>query len=251
VKQAQLRIITAPGTTNPPFIDGRFEPKPIACALKAEPGLSICHTVDGNPDSIITVFGCQTLDSLQKLLKPDVYRLVEEHSVDLACVTWGCPDTPNRSGQQPFYLIKGLKRNDRSAKNLPPGCHDGSYNLASTVGKGEGQGCVQPAVQVDTPEGRAQISEILGHLAFLGDIVLQSVLSRFEYEILQFHAKDNNIFGFGGLKPYATGCQANVASSSRSLADAIGQGQGSWHSDIGDDWTRFTVITMLLRLPPG
>ena len=247
----QLRLTTAPGTTNPPYRNGRFEPEPIACALQAWEGLPMAQTINGDPHNIVTVFACHTLRSMKKLLQPDIFENFKNVSVDLACNTWGCPETATRKARPAFFTHKGLKRNDRSATNLPPGSFDGSYNLASTVGKGDGQGCVFPAVQIDTAEGTAQINEILQQLAFLGDIVLKATLSRFEYEVTQFHSVDNNIFGFGGLKPYATGCQANVSSSTRNLAEAIGEGQGSYHPDKNDDLTRLTVATLLLRLPPG
>jgi hypothetical protein len=85
----------------------------------------------------------------------------------------------------------------------------------------------------------------------MGDLVLQSLLSKFEYDINQFNAADNNVFGFGGLKPYATGCQANISSTTTDLAESIGDLQGGNHPDVGDDWTRWTVGVMMLRLPPG
>lgn len=251
IMDRQLRLTTAPGTTNPPYRNGSFEPEPIACALQAYPGLPMAHTIDGDPQNIVTFFACHTLKSLEKSLKPEIYTSFESAMVDLACETWGCPETATRRARPPFFTHKGLKRNGRSPQNLPPGSHDGSYNLASTVGKGEGQGCVMPAFQIDTAEGTAQINRILQHLSFLGDIILRATLSRFEYEVTQFHSIDNNVFGFGGLRPYATGCQANVSSSTRNLAEAIGEGQGSWHPDKNDDYTRLTVAILLLRLPPG
>jgi hypothetical protein len=196
-------------------------------------------TINGDPQNIVTVFGCHTLRSLKKLLQPDIFETFNNFSVDLACNTWGCPETAPRRARPAFFTHKGLKRNDCSPMNLLPGSFDGSYNLASTVGKGEGLGCIVPAVQIDMAEGTTQINEILQHL------------SRFEYEVTRFHSVDNNIFGFSGLKPYATGCQANISSSTRNLAEAIGEREGSFHPDKNDDLTRLTLATLLLRLPPG
>ncbi|KAK7021470.1 hypothetical protein R3P38DRAFT_2527025, partial [Favolaschia claudopus] len=56
---------------------------------------------------------------------------------------------------------------------------------------------------------------------------------------------------FGGLLPGCTSCQMNVSSDGFDLAHFIGSHQGAWHTDIGDDWTRWTLVTMLLNLPPG
>jgi hypothetical protein len=251
LKARQLRMATPPGAINPPFKGGQFHPLPLAGCVQACPGLSMAHTINGDLDNIVTFWGCQTLESLKKILAPELYQEFHRRAVNLACNSWGCPEMGSRRARPPFYTLKGLKRNDRSAKNLPPGSFDGSYNLASTVGKGEGQGCVFPAVQIDTPEGTAQIKEILEDLAFLGNVALQATLSRFEYDATQFHSKDNNIFGFGGLKPYATSCQANVSSCTTNLSQAIGKAQGSWHADRSDDWTRVTVGTMFIRGPPG
>jgi hypothetical protein len=210
----------------------------------------MCQSIDGDLSNTVTTGGYRTLSSMEECLGhefPEFYARFTR----LACNAWGCDERPGQEAREPFYTLPGLKRNDRSIKDPPPGCYDGSYNLASTVGKGEGQGCVQPAVQAMTPEGASQIKEILNDLAFLGDKVLQSLLSRFEYRVNDFHAKDNNIFGFGGLKPYATGCQANVSSALDDLVKAIGPSQGSWHPDLGDDWARWTVIALLARLPEG
>jgi hypothetical protein len=251
LKARQLRMATPPGTTGAPFKDGRFHPVPLPGCVQAYPGLSMAHTINGDPKTLVTFWGCQTLDSMRRLLPPKKFKEFNRRSINLLCNAWGCSETGSRKARPAFYTHKGLKKNDRSPNNLPPGSFDGSYNLASTVGKGEGQGCFFPAVQIDTPEGTAQIKEILEDLAWLGDSALQVTLSRFEYEVTQFHAKDNNIFGFGGLKPYATGCQANVSSTTTELALAIGEGQGSWHPDRSDDWTRVTVGFMLIRGPPG
>ena len=250
LKLTQLRIVTPPGAFRPQFVNGTFQRTPVAGGLKLLDGISMCQTINGDKSNIVTTGGYRTLDSMKEYLGdgyPEFYSAFER----LACNSWGCDAQPDRPAREPFFTLKGLKRNERSLKNVPPGRHDGSYNLASTVGKGEGQGCVMPSVQAMTPQGASQIKEILNDLAFLGDKVLRTMISRFEYEVNDFNAKDNNIFGFGGLKPYATGCQANVSSATDDLAKSIGIGQGSWHPDEGDDYGRWTIGTILFRLPPG
>jgi hypothetical protein len=210
----------------------------------------MCQSIDGDRMNTVTTGGYRTLESMKEYLG-DEYPAFYSATERLLCNSWGCDGRDGREAREPFYTLKGLKRNDRSLKDLPPGCYDGSYNLASTVGKGEGQGCVIPSVQAMSPQGASQIKEILTDLAFIGDKVLQSLVLRFEYRVNDFNAKDNNIFGFGGLKPYATGCQANVSSATDDLVKSIGPAQGSWHPDRGDDWARWTIGTVCFRLPDG
>jgi hypothetical protein len=251
LKARQLCMATPPGAINPPSKGGQFHPLPLAGCVQACLGLLMAHTINGDLDNIVTFWGCQTLESLKKILALELCREFHRHAVSLACSSWGCPEMGSRWAHPQFCTHKGLKQNNRSAKNLPPGSFDGSYKLVSIVGKGEGQGCVFPAVQIDTPEGTVQIKEILEDLAFLGDAALQATLSHFEYDATQFHSKDNNIFGFRGLKPYTMSCQVNISLCTTNLSQSIGKGQGSWHADRSNDWTHLTIGMMLICGLPG
>jgi hypothetical protein len=147
--------------------------------------------------------------------------------------------------------LDGLVKNDRSDGAIPDNSPDGSYNLAATIGKGKGRGEFQPAAQTTTPEAVLQINRILGIVYELRQIILKASLNNFEWSMLEFHSLDNNTFGFGGLGPSGTGCQANVSSNGRPLRELIGQYQGSLHTDEGDDPRDFTVMILILRCPPG
>lgn len=164
---------------------------------------------------------------------------------------WGCEASEDRPAKRAFYTWPGLKRNDRSNKDVLEGSYCGSYNIATTVGKGEGQGCVLPAAQIDDPAAQAQIGEMLNQLSFMGTVILKTTLNRFESTIIKFHALDNNLMSYGNFGPYMTGCQINISDSIQDLALSFGIAQGYWHPDFNDDFTRWTVCTLTFRLPPG
>jgi hypothetical protein len=76
-------------------------------------------------------------------------------------------------------------------------------------------------------------------------------LSKFEWEANRFITEYNNVFVFGGLGPGATGLQMNVSSGVGELKLSIGGKQGDWHPDSPDEETMWTMVTMMLKLPPG
>ncbi|THH15079.1 hypothetical protein EW146_g5349 [Bondarzewia mesenterica] len=94
-----------------------------------------------------------------------------------------------------------------------------------------------PAAQATTPDALEAI---------------YSVLLAQEWEALEWLALDNNIIGFGGLESNNTGLQMNVSSENLDgdLAETISSLQGGFHVDVNDflDW--WTLMTMVLRLPP-
>ncbi|CAK5267368.1 unnamed protein product [Mycena citricolor] len=125
------------------------------------------------------------------------------------------------TGAPPPLTIKalyaqGLKRNDCSGP-AQADSFNGLYSLASTVEKGQGQGCVQPAIQTLTPEATALILRTLQIVHKLQQIIFPCSLSQREWEMAKFVADDNNIFVFGGLGAGATGLQFNVLSGTDNL----------------------------------
>jgi hypothetical protein len=127
---------------------------------------------------------------------------------------------------------------------------DGSYSLANTVLEGEGQGTVLPAIQADTQEARAQIASVLKCLHHLYCLIMPLCVSKFEFEISDFHSQINNVMSFGRLMPNGTSCQLNSSSLGRNLSEMIGA-QGSWHTDSKDDLTRLTMFVLLLLVGPS
>jgi hypothetical protein len=49
-------------------------------------------------------------------------------------------------------------------------------------------------------------------------------LSKFEFEISDFHSEINNVMSFGGLMPNGTSCQMNLSSLGKNLSEMIREG---------------------------
>lgn len=171
---------------------------------------------------------------------------------DLCAPTWGREQTSDRQAVPAlFELTGGLKKNARSPKDLPKDLVDGSSSIASTRGEGDVRGIFLPAVQNTLPQAASHIGHILRILHCLYQLIMPCSVTRFEWEMIRWNSWDNNVHCFGGLGPNGTGCQNNLSSTFNSdLATAIG-GQGSWHTDGGDDALWFTLATIILRIPPG
>lgn len=198
------------------------------------------------PTTIATV---HNPDSLQQFPgTEEIWPLTKQLFVD----SFGCDAAPGRPAAPALWeLTGGLKKNDRSPKNLPKGSADGSSSIASTRGDGDGRGIFLPAVQNTSPQAAERIGRILQTLHSIHQIVMPCSMTRFEWEMIRWNSYDNNVFCFGGLGPNGTSCQNNVSSTfNDDLAAAIGA-QGSWHCDVGDYMTEVTLCTICLRLPPG
>ncbi|KIM76533.1 hypothetical protein PILCRDRAFT_12761 [Piloderma croceum F 1598] len=222
--------------------------EPIAGQFSLEIGVPLVQVVNDDPHNLQTRACLHTPKSLASF--PGGSRVLPL-SKELRDLMYGRPACGDLPAIRPFYRLDGLVKNDRSDGAIPDNSPDGSYNLAATIGKGKGRGELQPAAQTTTPEAVLQINRILGIVYELRQIVLKASLNNFEWSMLEFHSLDNNTFGFGGLGPSGTGCQANVSSNGRPLRELIGQYQGSLHTDEGDDPCDFTVMILILRCPPG
>ncbi|KAF8207891.1 hypothetical protein K438DRAFT_1814542 [Mycena galopus ATCC 62051] len=229
--------------------NGMFIPKPLPGMTRQILGVPYIQRVDGNAHHTVTVAVAQTSASLRQFGNgiADKVGMLEKELYELA---FGHPDSPEDPSIVALYQLE-LKRNDRSSKP-PPGSNskDGSYSLASTVEKGQGLGCFQPAVQADTPMAQHVIQRTLTVVHELQQLILPCCLSKFEWEMIKFLTDDNNIFVFGGLGPGATGLQGNF-SGTGDLKYSIGPQQGRWHTDLSDAYTFWTMGILLLRLPPG
>jgi hypothetical protein len=224
--------------------------KPIPGVSQMKPGWQYAHTVDGDMMKLVTVAVLHTPTSLVREF-PDGHE-IESLGDRLCDIAFGYPPRGDNPGQKPLYELEGLKPNDRSGPTVP-GSWDGSYNLASTLIKGKGRGVCAPAVTAaykDAVDAIAEVGQIL-HSIFRH--IIKKSLFREEFEAIEWHSTDNNVFGFGGLEPNNTGLQMNVSSTSRggTLSVAIGDKQGSWHVDQSDDPARWTVFVLCFNLPPG
>lgn len=243
----KVRLLTTRLSPNvrPEVVDGKVVTKPIPGMIQLVPGVPFVQLVDG--DNPTTVACLHTAESLGYY--PKISQEVQNLTRELASLTFGVVEA-GTVRTRPIYTLPGLKRNDRSAK-VAAGSYDGSYNLASTVMKGEGQGCFQPAAQTSTHEAYERIKAVTTTLHRLGRIVLRHSISKFEWQLFEFICTVNNVVGFGGFEANGTGLQMNVSSGFNSLAALIGQHQGSYHSDRNDDYMLWTVLTLLFRLPKG
>lgn len=186
--------------------------------VKMEMGIPYIYEVSGDPGKIVTVGCAHTLESLQTYPK---YAVIHQLVDELQLLTWG--DAGPASSTPAVYKLPEFKRNDRSSRPLA-GSYEGSYNLASTVIKGQGQGTLAPAVQTDTREARSQIGDILKILHKLYNHILPLSISADEWDILKYVMAENNVFTFGGGGVGPVGCQLNISSmdSGGALEEAIG-----------------------------
>ncbi|KAJ6477846.1 hypothetical protein C8R47DRAFT_1323241, partial [Mycena vitilis] len=242
-------------TINPPNInptfddDGVFVNEDLLGMTRMCLGVPYIQRVDGNPNHTVTVAVAHTRESLVQFGNGIADR-VGELEKDLYVLAFGRnPHGSDGESITALYQL-GLKRNDRSAK-AQPGSTDGSYSLASTVEKGQGQGCFQPAVQAATPVAQQLISQALNIIHELQQLILPCCLSKFEWEMYKWWTKDNNVFVFGGLGPGATGLQMNHSSGMGGLDTSIGSLQGNWHTDRSDAPPLWTLGILMLKLPPG
>jgi hypothetical protein len=245
-----LECISTPPNVTPRLIRGSFLTSPIPGMVQMIPGIPFAFAYNGNRDRLHTVGCAQTLQSLSHY--PDYPEILCE-SVKLAKLTWGCPAHGNTPEIPPIYELPGMKENDRSAKrtDFHEHSHDGSFNLANTVMKGEGLGTFLPAVQANTPTAMSQIATVLSVLHALFRLITPKCLSKFEQEITDFHSDFNNVFTFGGLEPGGVSAQMNVSALGELLSFFIGRVQGGWHSDVSDSICRWTLFVLLLRVGPG
>ncbi|EIN11645.1 hypothetical protein PUNSTDRAFT_42840 [Punctularia strigosozonata HHB-11173 SS5] len=209
------------------------------------PGVPYAQSRDGafretigavlTPENLVDVYGdtaiTPLIHQLQRLTFGDA-----RHSPDPRCA---------------IYELPGFKQNLRSGKPSPEREYDGSYSIGSTLGEGEGMGDVKPALQTSTPASALHINETLTCLARLRMLIAPLVVDKFELDIGEFADLDNNTFTLGGPAFGATGCQVNVCSRNVSSLNEAFSWQGSWHPDIHDEGSNWTLAVMLLNIPPG
>jgi len=250
VHRERLISITTPPNFHVGYADGCYTAKPIPGMVQMVAGVPFVITIKGERARTLTIGCVQTLKSLQYY--PD-YDEILAACVRLAKLTWGCKATDAGPEIQPIYKHEGLKLNARSSArdSMRHDSYDGSFSLANTVLKGDGPGTVLPAVQANLSAASSQIRTVLETLHELRRLVFPKCVSKFEYNITEFHSEYNNIFSFGGLKPNGSSVQMNVSSLGESLENSIGEIQGNWHDDSNDDFSGWTLFTVFLRVGPS
>ncbi|KAF8134030.1 hypothetical protein K438DRAFT_1997912 [Mycena galopus ATCC 62051] len=170
-------------------------------------GIPLVHHVNNNPKKSVTAVCVHTLDTLEEYDEGAKIAALVPRLMDLV---WGTSSTPG------LFELEGMQVNLRSKTGvqlgtLPKG--DGSYNLASMVGEGEGAGTVFPALQTSTPMASAIIKELLQILHQLYRLIMPLCVSNFEWTMAEFGGQFNNVVAFSGLDPGPTGCQGNSSSA--------------------------------------
>jgi hypothetical protein len=247
---ACLLVTRTPPNIHPYHMDGVYKWDPIPGMIELAAGIPFAQYLSNEPDHLITIACFHTIDSLKQFPAENggtVGEVVEEIVEKLLLETFGSSANCTTSVRHPaIYEIPGLKTNSRSA--VPqPGSYDGSYSLAFTKIEGGGRGHFTVATQVVHPQ-RTRIL-VLNHQLY--QLIMPCCVSKLEWDMMDFNAEDNNVPAFGGTMPGATSLQLNVSSDRGTLAEMIGAVQGALHTDQNDYLGSFTLVVMLLRLPPG
>ena len=221
--------------------------EPIPGMIRLVPGVPFVYHLDGDIRRPVTVACLQTPQSLA--MYPKIANDIQTLTDQLLTLTFG----DVQDGilvNKPIYQFPGLKRNQRSAKVSEGSC-DGSFNLTATVGQGDGQGCYMPAAQLLDPSLQRVVAKVTSILHKFFRLIVPCCISKFEWDVTEFHSRVNNVFGFGGFEPNNTGLQMNVSSGFSSLAQLIGEHQGTFHTDQHDHPPRYTLLTLCFNLPEG
>ena len=250
-----------------------FISDPIPGMVRVPLGIPMVHQVDGDPKRSVTAVCAHSLDSLMQYPEGEQVKALIPRLMEL---TFGIEESETNAGVPGIFELEGMHHNLRSKKSgkpLQPG--DGSFNLASTRGEGEGPGIFMPAVQTNTPQAASVIQEVLQILHRLYRYITPLCVSCFEWHMLEFNGHQNNVVAFGGLEPGPTSCQLNSSRAANivsldltnppadastlldlksmiygTLSDSIGP-QGANHNDPNDDALAVTFFVEIFRVAPG
>lgn len=247
IRNRMLRITTPPGsvpTRDPDTL--QLHVKDIEGMVQMRPGEVYAENIDGR--CLRTVGAVHTVESMN--VYPDQGKRYREAVATVLPLIWG----NSEKDEPPIWEYSGVK-NDRSDPNAPADSPSGSFNLAATMMKGEGQGTYVPAAQSSTPEGNIRVRQFLACISEMNEAVMEVSLSKFELSMIKAICQDNNAWGYGtGRTPLIfTGLQQNIAAILLKLIRAIAA-QGGWHGDPGDHPAFVTVFNLffsLVHLPPG
>ncbi|KAJ7582351.1 hypothetical protein C8J56DRAFT_760267, partial [Mycena floridula] len=241
------RIANPPGIS-PAGYDAearKFLMDPIQGMIQLPVGIPLVALVDGEPTRSLTMTCLHTLKSVLEYWEGP--RIVE-----LSNIVWD--NMWGTNGSVPFFKLDGLKVNARS-QELKPDRADASYTLASTKEEGKGnQGPLHPGVQSHNPEYLHRSGSLFSTIHEIIGLVVPLCLSKLEWDVWMFRGDDLNVMTFGGLRPGLTGLQFNCSSENGggfTLRLSIGAKQGYWHVDFKDAAGRWTLLIIMLQLPPG
>ncbi|KIK52401.1 hypothetical protein GYMLUDRAFT_265430 [Collybiopsis luxurians FD-317 M1] len=250
-EQARMSTLTTPPEILPIWdpMTASYRFRDIPGMVKMTPGISFEVHLDGDASNSLFVAALQTPKTLLDYPEgKEAVALLES----LSHRVWGNP----KENLPPLYAIEGLERNDRNDKNKVREGDDlytGSFSLGTTVEKGHAMGKVVPAHQPNHQLGLDILHQTLLDLGRLYRLMAKICLPRREFDLIDFHAIENNLFSLGGLAPSAISVQLNSswATNLQTLISQIGALQGQWHVDHSDDITIPTLFILFLRLPKG
>lgn len=156
-----------------------FHSEDIPGMVRLPMGVPLVHHINGDPKKPVTAVCGHTLDSLAQYPEgAEVAALVPR----LMELTWGVAATETDRGVPGIFDLDGMQRNLRSKHvNLSKlGDGNGSFNIASTRGEGEGHGMFMPAVQTNVPQAAKIIKEVLEILHKLYRLIMPLCISCFE-----------------------------------------------------------------------
>ncbi|KAJ6522819.1 hypothetical protein DFH09DRAFT_1096986 [Mycena vulgaris] len=140
VERDHMLNIQMPPNVKPPRFDHRtqlFHCDPIPGMVRLPIGIPLVHHVEGNPKRAITAVCAHTLDSLMQYEEGPKVKALIPH---LMTLTWGIAKSESHPGTPGIFELTGMQKNLCSKHvdltKLLDG--DGSFNLASTHGEGEG-----------------------------------------------------------------------------------------------------------------
>ncbi|KAF5373223.1 hypothetical protein D9757_010568 [Collybiopsis confluens] len=253
IEKRRMYMLTTPAEATPVWDEAEqaYNFPDIPGMVKMIPGISYAVELDGDTRESLFVAAVQTETSLNKYGSLGVEAVTLLHQ--LSSHVWGDPENKT----PPLYAIEGLERNDRYGAPTPNSGSDarytGSFSLGATVEKGHAQGKVVPARQPNHTVGINISHQTMLKVGRLYRLLAKLCLPKREYDLIDFHGIDNNLFSLGGLGPSGISVQLNTSfvTNAKNLIDHIGALQGKWHIDGSDDITIPTLFLLFLRLPKG
>ncbi|KAF6743976.1 hypothetical protein DFP72DRAFT_826788, partial [Ephemerocybe angulata] len=221
-----------------------YDAAPILGMVKMVPGIPMVYHVrqSGEPsETPKTYTNCcvQTLASLQHYSD---YDKIEASAMAILKLTYRSP----KEGI-PRISSFDFKHNDRTQAAGQTTSKDGSFSIATTVMKGEGQGFGLPAQQVNSTEAKQHLPTLLWELNTLASLVMPKCMSKFEWEMIKWHIQFNNVVQTGSHPAGPTSVQLNISSFRVALEEALAK-QGKWHSDPQDAITCPTFLALVINI---
>jgi hypothetical protein len=152
-----------------------------------------------------------------------------------------------RPGEQtPWYMGTSWKDNDRSSGQ---GTGEGSFSVAGTIQKGEGQGTFVIATQNSSPYVREKLQALFGHFGPLQRIMRLTAQRADHFMMSEVEQEINNSPRIGDGEYGGTSVQINIHYSDKPFSSTIGFEQAQHHPDDEDDPCHTTMTIHITTTP--